>query len=55
LGNDFQEVIYLRSLTYKFRQAGLGFARKIEQDTYYKGLPEPIGTKRTDFVIEGKV
>ena len=34
---------------------GLEFARGIEQDIYYKELHEPIGTRRADFVVEGKV
>jgi len=55
LGNGFQEVIYQRALAYEFRKAGLEFAREIEQDIYYKELPEPIGTRRADFVVEGKV
>ena len=33
----------------------LKFAREIEQDIYYKDLPQPIGTRRADFVVEGKV
>ena len=55
LGNGFQEVIYQRALAWEMRQAGLEFAREIEQHIYYKGLPEPIGTRRADFVVEGKV
>ncbi len=55
LGNGFQEVIYQRALAWEFRQAGLEFAREIEQDIYYKDLPEPIGRRRADFVVEGKV
>ncbi len=55
LGNGFQEVIYQRALAYEMREAGLEFAREIEQDIYYKELPEPIGTRRADFVVEGKV
>ena len=55
LGNGFQEVIYQRALAWEFRQAGLEFAREIEQDIYYKNLPEPIGRRRADFVVEGKV
>jgi GxxExxY protein len=55
LGNGFQEVIYQRALAYELQQAGLAFAREIEQDIYYKDLPEPIGTRRADFVVEGKV
>jgi len=33
----------------------LDFAREIEQHIYNKDLPEPIGTRRADFVVEGKV
>jgi len=55
LGNGFQEVVYQRALAYEMRQAGLAFAREIEQDIFYKDLPEPIGRRRADFVVEGKV
>jgi GxxExxY protein len=55
LGNGFQEVIYQRALAYELSRAGLAFAREIEQDIFYKDLPEPIGTRRADFVVEGKV
>ncbi len=33
-------------------QAGLTFQREIEQSIYYKDLPQPIGTRRADFVVE---
>ena len=55
LGNGFQEVIYQRALAWELSQAGLSFEREIEQDIFYKELPEPIGTRRADFVVEGKV
>lgn len=55
LGNGFQEVIYQRALAWEFGQAGLSYAREIEQDIFYKELPEPIGTRRADFVVEEKV
>ena len=55
LGNGFQEVIYQRALAWEFSQAGLSFAREIEQDIFYKELDAPIGTRRADFVVEGKV
>jgi len=55
LGNGFQEVIYQRALAYEMSRCGLSFAREIEQDIFYKDLPEPIGTRRADFVVEGKV
>ncbi len=55
LGNGFQEVIYQRALAYEMGRAGLSFAREIEQPIYYKDLPEPIGTRRADFVVENSV
>ena len=55
LGNGFQEVIYQRALAYEMSRSGLAFAREIEQDIFYKDCPEPIGTRRADFVVEGKV
>ncbi|HOW76946.1 MAG TPA: GxxExxY protein [Candidatus Competibacteraceae bacterium] len=55
LGNGFQEVIYQRALAYEMTKAGLGFSREIEQGIFYKDLPEPIGTRRADFVVENKV
>ena len=55
LGNGFQEVIYQRALAWELAKAGLSFAREIEQEIFYKELQEPIGTRRADFVIEGKL
>lgn len=55
LGNGFQEVIYQRALAWELSQAGLSYAREIEQQIYYKELLEPIGTRRADFVVEGKI
>jgi GxxExxY protein len=51
LGNGFQEVIYQRALAYEMSQVGLGFAREIEQNIFYKDLEKPIGTRRADFVV----
>ena len=42
-------------MAWEFSQAGLSFAREIEQQIFYKELAEPIGTRRADFVVEGKV
>ncbi len=36
-------------------QRKLLFQREIEQHIWYKDLPEPIGTRRADFVVEEKV
>ena len=55
LGNGFQEVIYQRALAIEIQKAGLEFAREIEQDIFYKDFPKPIGTRRADFVVAGKV
>ena len=55
LGNGFQEVIYQRALAWELSQSELSFAREIEQEIFYKELVEPIGTRRADFVVEGKV
>ena len=55
LGNGFQEVIYQRALALELARVGLSFAREVEQDVFYKECPEPIGTRRADFVVEGKV
>src|SRR6186713_1381827 len=55
LGNGFQEVIYQRALVWEFSQAGLSFTREIEQQIFYKELSAPIGTRRADFIVEGKV
>jgi GxxExxY protein len=50
-----QKIIYQLALAWELAQAGLSFAREIEQEIFYKDLNEPIGTRRTDFVVEGKV
>lgn len=55
MGNGFQEVIYQRALAYEMYKAGLEFAREIEQAIFYKELNDPIGTRRADFVVAGKV
>ena len=55
LGNGFQEVIYQRALAYEMNKAYLTFNREIEQEIYYRDNPEPIGSRRADFVVEGKI
>ena len=55
LGNGFQEVIYQRAWAYEMRKKGLVFAREIEQPIFYKEIEQPIGTRRADFMVEGKV
>ncbi len=53
LGNGFQEVIYQRALAQELKQSGIQFAREINQQIFYKDIY--IGTRRADFLIEGKV
>ncbi len=48
-------MIYQRALAWELSQSGLSFAREIEQEIFYKELIKPIGTRRADFVVEGKV
>jgi GxxExxY protein len=55
LGNGFQEVIYQRALALELTREGLEYAREVERDIFYKGVPEPIGTRRADFIVEDKV
>ena len=70
LGNGFQKVIYQRALQYEMHQAGLTFQRQIgqsihiktypnplaiEQPIYYKDLPEPIGDRWADLIVEDKI
>ena len=55
LGNGFQEFIYQRALSWELKEKGLDFTREIEQDIFYKDLSEPIGRRRADFIVEGKV
>lgn len=53
LGNGFQEVIYQRCLAIELKKAGLEFGREVEQNIYYEN--NMVGTRRADFVVEGKV
>ncbi len=53
LGNGFQEVIYQRALAMEMDVAGLQFAREVEMPVHYR--EHEIGTRRADFLVEGKV
>jgi len=53
LGNGFQEVIYQRALAIELSNAGVEFAREVEMPIHYGG--EEIGTRRADFVVDGKI
>lgn len=37
------------------QQKDLLFAREKEQEIFYKNLPNPIGKRRADFIVEDKV
>ena len=53
LGNGFQEVIYQRALELELKVMGLEYAREFEMPIYY--MDQQIGTRRVDFLIEGKI
>lgn len=53
LGNGFQEVIYQHCLAIELKRAGFDFEREKEQKIYYDQFE--VGTRRADFVVEGKV
>jgi GxxExxY protein len=55
LGNGFQEVIYQRALAHEMNKAGLAFVREVEMNIFYKDMPEPIGTRRADFIVDDKI
>ena len=42
-------------MAFEMTRAALAFAHEIQQEIYYKDMREPIGTRRADFVVEGKV
>ena len=42
-------------MAWELGKKGLSYAREVDQEIYYKELEEPIGTRRADFVVEGKV
>ena len=53
LGNGFQEVIYQRGLEIEFQERKLYFVREQEMPIFYHD--KDIGTRRVDFLIEGKI
>ena len=53
LGNGFQEIIYQRALELEFKALNLEFSREFEMPIYY--LDQQIGTRRVDFLVEGKI
>ena len=55
LENGFQEVIYQRALAWEMNQQGLIYERELEHEIFYRNLTLPIGSRRADFVVEGKV
>lgn len=55
LGNGFQELIYQRALALELGVLNMEFQREVEQEIFYQDFTEPIGTRRADFIVEGKV
>lgn len=53
LGPGFQEVIYQRALAIELDKAHINYVREQNQYIYYEGIE--LGTRRADFVVEGKV
>jgi GxxExxY protein len=53
LGNGFQEVIYQRAMAIELKKNLISFDREQEINISYKG--ESIGSRRADFLIEGKI
>ena len=53
LGNGFQELIYQRALAIEFAFQKIEFVREQEMELFYR--EQPIGTRRVDFFVEGKV
>lgn len=53
LGNGFPEIIYQRSLAIELKHSNLGFNQELEQQIYYNEIN--IGTRRVDFLIDGKI
>ena len=53
LGNGFQEVIYQRALAIEMNDDGIEFSREQEMPVFYKF--QQIGTRRVDFLVDGKV
>lgn len=53
LGNGFREIIYQKALEIEFRKNNLTYNREFEMPIYYDGIQ--IGTRRVDFLVEGKI
>lgn len=53
LGNGFQEVIYQRALALEMKAIGMNYVREFEMPIFY--LDQHIGTRRVDFLIDGKI
>ena len=53
MGNGFQEVIYQRALAIELAYQKMNFTREQEMEIFYR--EQPIGTRRVDFFVEGKV
>ncbi len=53
LKNGFQEVVYQKALEIEMRDNGIAFSREYDMPIYFK--EERIGTRRVDFLVEGRI
>jgi GxxExxY protein len=52
-GCGFPEIVYQRSLAIEMKNAGMNFESEVDKTIYYE--KQKVGTRRADFVVEGKV
>jgi GxxExxY protein len=52
-GNGFQKIIYQRAFAIEFNKQNISISREHGMDILDKG--EDLGTRRVNFIVEGKV
>lgn len=52
LGCGLVEVSYQRALAHELDRVDLAYIREISEEIFYGQLPEPIGVRKADFVVE---
>ena len=55
LGCGLVEVSYQRALAYEMDRINLAYIREISEEIFYGELPEAIGVRKADFVVEKMV
>ncbi len=53
LGNGLAEIVYQRALAIELKEKGFSFGREDETHLFYK--QQVVGTRRDDFVIDGRI